>query len=88
VLEKAKKEKIDGVIATQYDALKQALLKSEDEEVSKNKTEIMRLLQEELLIRYQYREGLYQFFAENNLEIKRAQSVLANKTDYSSLLKK
>ena len=88
VLEKAKKEKIDGVITTQYDALKQALLKSEDEEVSKNKTEIMRLLQEELLIRYQYREGLYQFFAENNLEIKRAQSVLANKTDYSSLLKK
>jgi carboxyl-terminal processing protease len=88
VLEKAKKEKIDGVIATQYEALKQALLKSEDEEVTKNKTEIMRLLQEELLIRYQYREGLYQFFAENNEEIKRAKAVLANKIEYSSILKK
>ena len=88
VLEKAKKEKIDGVISSQYEALQQALLKSEEEEITKNKTEITRLLQEELLIRYQYREGLYQFFAENNIEIKRAQAVLANKTEYSSILKK
>ena len=88
VLEKAKKEKVDNVIASQYDALKQALLKSEEEEVTKNKIEITRLLQEELLIRYQYREGLYQFFAENNVEIKRAQTVLANTTEYRSILKK
>ena len=88
VLEKAKKEKVDGVISGQYEALKQALLKSEEAEVTKNKTEIMRLLQEELLVRYQYRDGLYQYFTTNNTEIIQAQKVLANASEYKRILKK
>ena len=88
VLEKAKKEKVDGVISGQYEALKQALLKSEEAEVTKNKTEIMRLLQEELLVRYQYRDGLYQYFTTNNTEIIQAQKVLANASEYKRTLKK
>ncbi len=87
LLEKAKKEKIDGVIAAQYQQLEQKIKQSEEEEISKYKTEISKQIEEELIIRNQYREGLYTSYTEKNIEIKKAKDILNHTTEYKSILK-
>ncbi len=87
-LETAKEEKIDQNITAQYEALLQALKKSNETELDKNKEEIKRLLIDELIIRFQYREGLYNYYLKSNTEIQKAVQVLNDKTKYHSILKK
>lgn len=87
LLEKAKKEKIEDDIAGAYQQLHTALIKSEETEVNKYKSEIVKLLQEELIIRNQYRDGLYTFYTKNNTEISTAKTVLNNTTEYKNILK-
>jgi len=55
--------------------------------LDKNQKEIKNLIQEELIKRYQYQEGLYQFYLKNNLEIKRAAQVLNSPAEYKTILK-
>ncbi|WP_276379361.1 S41 family peptidase [Flavobacterium sp. H4147] len=86
-LNAAKNEKIDETIAPEYQQLLAALEKSETTLLDKNQKEIRNLIQEELIKRYQYQEGLYQFYIKNNSEIKRAVSVLNNPTEYKTILK-
>ncbi|AEW86615.1 S41 family peptidase [Flavobacterium columnare] len=88
VLEQAKKEKIEGQIKTQYEALQQALQKTDEVELDKNKNEIINLLKDELIKRYQYKEGLYQYYAKNNSVIKRATDLLNNSVEYKKILLK
>ncbi|WP_433814430.1 S41 family peptidase [Flavobacterium johnsoniae] len=83
----AKNEKIDETIAPEYQQLLAALEKSENTLLDKNQKEIRGLIQEELIKRYQYQEGLYQFYIKNNSEIKRAVNVLNNQTEYKTILK-
>ncbi|QSW91381.1 S41 family peptidase [Flavobacterium endoglycinae] len=86
-LNAAKNEKIDETIAPEYQQLLAALEKSETILLDKNQKQIRNLIQEELIKRYQYQEGLYQFYIKNNSEIKRAVSVLNNPTEYKTILK-
>jgi carboxyl-terminal processing protease len=83
----AKNEKIDETIAAEYQQLLNALEKSETTLLDKNQKEIKGLIQEELIKRYQYQEGLYQFYIKNNSEIKKAVNVLNNQTEYKTILK-
>jgi carboxyl-terminal processing protease len=83
----AKKEKIDGSISTEYQQLLIALQKTEENLLDKNKAEIKNLILDELIKRYQYQEGLYQYYLKNNSEIKKATSVLNNSADYKNILK-
>lgn len=87
-LETAKKEKIDKNITAQYEALLQALKKSNETELDKSKEEIKRLLVDELITRYQYKEGLYKYYLSTNTEIKKAVQVLNDKNQYDSILRK
>jgi carboxyl-terminal processing protease len=88
VLENAKKGKIEGQIAAEYKQLEVALEKSQEAELDKNKEQIKKQLQEELIIRHQYREGLYLFYTKNNPEIEQAINLLNNSAQYASILKK
>lgn len=88
VLENAKKEKIEGEIALEYKQLEAALEKSQEAELDKNKEQIKKHLQEELIIRHQYRAGLYLFYTKNNPEIEQAINLLNNSNQYKSILKK
>ncbi len=85
-LEKAKKEKIDETIKLQYDQLFAALQKSEEALLDKNQKEIKKLILDEIIKRYQYKEGLYQYYTKNNAEIARATALLANPTEYYKIL--
>lgn len=83
----AKKEKIDESINSEYEQLLAALKKSQDKLLDKNQKEIKNLITDEIIKRYQYQEGLYQYYLKNNSEIKKALSVLNNSNEYKSILK-
>lgn len=86
-LEKAKKENVDSAIAREYQQLLSALEKSEESLIDKNQKEIKNLILDEIIKRYQYKEGLYQYYIKSNFEIKKSIEVLNDKTQYNSILK-
>ena len=83
----AKKEKVEESISTEYQQLLLALQKSEETLLDKNQKEIKILILDEIIKRYQYQEGLYQYYLKNNAEIKKATSVLNTNAEYKSILK-
>jgi carboxyl-terminal processing protease len=88
VLEVAKTEKVDGSINAEYQSLLTALQKSEEKELTQNKAEIKQLLTDELIKRYQYKEGLYKYYTTSNTEIKKATALLADQAGYKKILTK
>lgn len=83
----AKKEKIEESINTEYQQLLAALQRSEEKELDKNKAEIRKIIIDEIIKRYQYKEGLYQYYTKSNVEITKAQSLLNNTAEYNKILK-
>lgn len=87
-LEAAKKEKIDEEIKGEVQQLLTALQKSDETQLNKHQTEIKGLILDEIIRRYQYKEGLYQHYIKNNSEIKKATTLLANPSEYNKILLK
>jgi carboxyl-terminal processing protease len=83
----AKKEKIDATIAPEYQQLLAALQKSEETLLDKNQEEIKHLIVDEIIKRFQYQEGLYQYYTKNNSEIQKSVTILENTTEYKTILK-
>lgn len=86
--ETAKKEKIDDAISSEYKALLSAIQKSEETQLIKNQKEIKNLMLDEMIKRYQYKEGLYNYYIKNNFEIKRSVAILEDIAAYNKILKK
>ncbi len=86
-LEAAKKEKIDASIQAEYQQLLNSLQKSEETQLNQNQKEIKNLLVDEIIKRYQYKEGLYQYYTKNNSEIVKAIAILNNTAEYNKILK-
>ncbi len=85
-LEAAKEEKFDVIIQNQYNTLLTAIDKAKDEALNDSKSEIQSLLTDEIIKRYFYREGLYQYYIKNNPEIAKAQEVLNDTKQYQKIL--
>jgi carboxyl-terminal processing protease len=83
----AKKEKIDAAITTEYQQMLTALQKSEENQLNQNQKEIKNLILDEIIKRYQYKEGLYQYYLKNNSEIRKAVSILNDRPEYNKILK-
>ncbi len=88
VLEAAKDEKLNASIQSEYAQLKAALERGEERQIDENQNEIRALLQDELIRRYQYKEGLYAFYTQNNAEVKKAIELLSNVPQYQKILKR
>jgi carboxyl-terminal processing protease len=84
----AKREKLDTAIATEYQNLMVALQKSEENLLNQNQKEIKNLILDEIIKRYQYKEGLFLYYTKNNFEIKKAQNIVSNPLEYNTILKK
>lgn len=88
VLEVAKTENMDAAIQSEYNGLKTAIDKANEKEMDKNKTEIIGKINDEIITRFAYKEGLFEYDTKNNLEIKKAISILNNTAEYNKILKK
>ena len=86
-LEVAKNEQLDDDIKKDYNALLKNIETSKLEAIDDNKSQLVNLLTEEIVKRYAYREGLYEYYKIHNEEIKTASAILQNPNTYNSYLK-
>jgi carboxyl-terminal processing protease len=86
LLAATKKDKLDAAVSAEYQQLATALQKSEENQLNANQNEIKQLLIDEIIKRYQYKEGLYQYYLKNNLEIKKSTAILQDQAAYLKLL--
>jgi carboxyl-terminal processing protease len=64
-----------------------SLQRSEETQLNANQKEIKNLILDEIIKRYQYKEGLYQYYTKNNSEIIKAIAILNNSAEYNKILK-
>ena len=74
-------------ISASYNQLMAAIDKAKDKAIVDKKVEIESLLTDEILKRYFYREGLYNYQIEHNPEILEAVAVLNDAGRYGKILK-
>ena len=87
-LESAKKEGLDDNIQKDYNTLINNLKDSKIEGIDENKAQLTSLLTDEIVKRYVYREGVYDYYKTHNPEIERATEILSNTTTYRGFLTK
>mgnify|MGYP001627749290 FL=1 len=83
----AEDDDLNNEIAISYNQLMAAIDKAKDKAILDKKVEIESLLTDEILKRYFYREGLYNYHINHNPEILEAVSVLNNDGRYNKILK-
>lgn len=83
----AKREKLDQGINTTYNALITSINTSKQNALDKHKNEIVNLLTDEIIKRYFYREGLYNYYVTHNPEVAKSQEILNNTKKYDEILK-
>ncbi|MFY8188839.1 MAG: S41 family peptidase [Flavobacterium sp.] len=88
VIETAKKEKMDVLIQKEFETLAASLKKSEFSQIDIQKEEIKRLLTDEIIKIFRYREGLYAYYTESNTEIIKSIALLNNTAEYNKILGK
>jgi len=86
-LRRAEVDNMKNEISASYSQLMQAIDTAKEKDLVSKKAEIKSLLSDEILKRYFYIEGLYDYQVENNPEILAAVEVLNNEKKYSRILK-
>ena len=85
-MEIAKTENLDDDIQRDYNTLINNLNNSKLKAIEQNKSQLIDLLTDEIVKRYVYREGLYDYYKLHNAEIKKATEILENPTKYNRYL--
>ena len=83
---KAEEEKYFASIKGQFDALKQNFVHDKQADLDKNKTEIVKALEEEILRRYFFQRARYEYSFKSDEDIQQAIKVLDNQEEYQRLL--
>jgi carboxyl-terminal processing protease len=86
-LRRSEDDNLNNDITSSYNQLMSAIDSAKDKAVSSKKSEIMSLISDEILKRYFYREGLYDYQVIYNPEIREAISVLNDEKRYYGILK-
>lgn len=87
LLATAKDEGMEQLVLPRYKEISTAIEADKKQELEDKKPEITSLLTDEIIKRYFYKEGLYEYYVQHNPEIKEAQKVLNDATRYSTILK-
>ncbi len=80
-------EGFDDEIETDFKKIRRSLEASKQEALNDKKQEIKNILSDEIIKRYFYKEGLYEYYVENNPEILEARKLLDNPQEYRDLLR-
>ena len=81
------KEEGFGIIDSNFEDLEIALRMSKLKLIEDFEPKIRSVLEEEIIKRYFYREGMYAYFLATNKEVFKAQEILNDNNTYNSLLK-
>ena len=72
---------------TELNKLNEVFKKEKKAEFNRLEDEILELLEEQIIKILYYKEGYYDFSFKNNMNIKKAKSILSSSSDYFSILK-
>ncbi len=87
VVAAAQKEGYQQDLSKDLNEIQQVISSSKDKALTSKKAEIMSLLSEEIIKRYFYKEGLYDYYVKNNPEIIEARQILNDQARYRNILK-
>lgn len=79
-------EKYFNDLSKEYEAFKAKLSHNKQDDVQKNKDEIVSLIEEEICSRYGYQQGRIRESISHDPEVKKAIEVLNNRSTYTSIL--
>jgi len=82
----ARQEEIGKAINKDYTELIKSLNSYKRKAIDANKSQLLSLLQDEIVKRYYYREGLYEYYVASNFEIQKGVEILKNPTNYLDYL--
>lgn len=85
--ETAMKEHIDDDIETEYKSLLASINTSKDKAIDENKDYILKLLTEDIVKRYVYREGLFDYYKTHDPYIKKGTEILSSTMTYMDYLR-
>jgi len=83
----AEDEDLNSAVDTEYKQLLSSLNAYKASAIDKNKAKLSSLLTDEIIKRYFYSEGLYDYYTSNNTEIKEAVALLNNPSKYQKILR-
>jgi len=83
----SKKEELNDNIENDFNTLISNLNTSKTNVIDENKDYLLELLAEDIVKRYVYREGLYEYFEIHDTQIKKATDILSNLATYQGYLK-
>ena len=86
-LEVAVKEEFDDDVQNNYNNFLASIQQAKTKAIDDKKPEIERLITDEIIKRYFYKEGLYDYYVINNPEIEEAKNILNSTNRYSKILK-
>lgn len=86
LLTTASKEGYEEDILGHYKSISTEIDGQKKKELDEKKHEIISLLTDEIIKRYFYKEGLYEYYVDHNPEILEAKSILNNSQRYSQIL--
>ncbi|PTX45026.1 carboxyl-terminal processing protease [Christiangramia gaetbulicola] len=87
MMDKAEDEELKSEIAPEVEKIRSQIASFKQQELEEKKPEIVSLLTDEIIKRYFYKEGLYEYYTENNPEIAKAQFILKSPEEYAKILK-
>ena len=87
MMNKAEDEDLKSKISAEVSKIESQISAFKKEELDRKKPEIVSLLTDEIIKRYFYKEGLYEYYTQHNPEISKAKSILNNPSEYSKILK-
>ncbi len=82
----AEKDDLKKEVQAAYSQLDNAIAQAKEKAIDERQEEIQNLLIDEIVKRYFYRDGLYEYQLINNTEIKEATTVLNDSKRYSKIL--
>ncbi|WP_300433692.1 S41 family peptidase [Christiangramia sp.] len=87
MIDKAEKEELKSKISTEIEKIRAQISAFKKQELDNKRPEIVSLITDEIIKRYFYKEGLYEYYTDHNPEIAKAQSLLNNPSEYAKILK-
>lgn len=87
LLKAAQYDGFEDEISTDFARIEKSIEASKEQALNDKKEEIMSILSDEIIKRYFYKEGLYEYYAENNPEILEARKILNNPQKYQDFLR-
>ncbi len=86
-IQQAKEEQLDVAINASYQNLLNDIQSYKNSALDTNKAQLMSLLTDEIITRYFYKEGLYEFYTSNNPEVSKSKAILSDLNNYNKYLK-